>query len=1033
MQWSALECKFLPRSVMDGVAIAPRRQRIPQIDKLLKKQVDPRLARFLNAVKAQNFQDAAKMCDIWADFMDINVLEECAALLSSHHIPIGEKAKAKLDKYSLLDSASSHKRSFESSDKNLDFHGGPLGALKELTNLSNTEFQELLKNYFPLSPELRKLKNKWSHEILGTKQLLERCEQAVRSATNNDDESTRRFMENLPINKQAGLVAEFMAKFTASSVSVTFPQSLAYICRQVGNMLEGALLNSVAERVQLKNYGAQSELLWSYLNQTPWNAKQKLILGAFWMGIVLHSCRFSMFYNGRTLSRPAFWQTWYMSGSSKRGIIVANQSLISQLKSNSVTENYDEDHLFVTCNHIPHLTPPHPWTSTQPSNRELYDRNLRLITSQSTEGQATVREALKSEAALPVLHSLNRLQSQPWRINQDVLRVLKSAGPLKEDNPVTSECEVDASNVSKNGYGAHHQQDRKIKQEQAKAERMRKIAATQWNQSLSIAEALGTRVIYTPMYMDFRGRCYPLSSSNLSFMGNDSFRSLFMFSEAKILGEDGLKWLKIHLANLYGECKLDSFKGREKWVDDHMKNINDSATNPLISTWWKKGSKPYQVLAACIDLANAYKNPEGPTAHLSRIPVQLDGTSNGLQHLVALAKDAKNAESVNLRGDQRGDVYTMIANKLENDSEAKHLLLDDTINRSTVKKAVMIYFYGGSTTKLAEILEESGIARPRKLANIIASILNRTFKPERAVQAWLTECAIRLMNSTRADHITRNSGVVEEVDDSKEDSETEASASKQKVSYGTPTLVWTSPLGLPVVQPYVQTKLMAIRTPLQSFYWPSPFHLPSSDKAKQIAGVAANFVHTLDAAHMLATANNMPSGHSFSAVHDSFWTHASTVPQLNQVLRTEFAKIHSHNILEEVWQEWRSRYEGYMTLATIYSDSPLYEVVMSLRAGTNNYGKKTDRKKDRTSDRKIQEEMHLENELVEFALHGFPPVQRSALDNSTVEWTSKGPLIGTCGRRLSSLKAWIPLEFPKPPSHGDLDVKNVKNAMYFFN
>lgn len=1020
---------------MDGIVIAPQRQRIPQIDKLLRKQVDPRLARFLNAVKAQNFHDAARMCDIWAEVMDINVLEECCALLSSRQIPIGEKAKAKLEKYSLLNHVKNQKLSPQDSSKHSDFRGGPLVALKELKNLSNQELQELLGNYLSISPELRNLESKWINEITHSKQLHERCEQTVNSATNNNTDSTRRFMKYLSINDQAHLVAQFMAKFTASSVSVTFPQSLAYICRQLGNMLEGALLKSVAQRIQLENYNAQSELLWSYLHQSPWNAKQKMILGAFWIGIVLQSCRFSMFYNGRTISRPAFWQTWYMSGSSKRGIMVTNQSLIEQLRSKSMAGDHKKDELFVTCNQIPPLTPPHPWTSTQPSNRELYDRNLRLITSQSTEGQATVREALHTGAAFPSLRALNRLQSQAWRINQDVLKVLKHSGPLSGEQGIAPEYLASEPTISKNEYGAHHQQDKKIRQEQVKAERARKIAFTQWNQSLSIAEALGTRDFYLPMYMDFRGRCYPLSSSGLSFMGNDGFRSLFMFSEAKQLGDEGLKWLKVHLANLYGECKLESFTEREIWVDKQMKNILDSARDPLKMKWWREGSKPYQVLATCIDLANAYQHPEGPTAHFSRIPVQLDGTSNGLQHLVALAKDSKNADSVNLRGSERGDVYTMIADKLTNDSEVKALLLSDSINRSTVKKAVMIYFYGGSTTKLAEIFEESGLARPRKLANIIASILNQTFKPERAVQAWLTECAVRLMNSTRADHITRNSGsgTIEDTDDLGEENDAGADTSQRKVSYGIPSLVWTSPLGLPVVQPYVQTKLMAIRTPIQAFYWPSPFHLPSSDKAKQIAGVAANFVHTLDAAHMLATADSMPSSCSFSAVHDSFWTHASTVPQLNTVLRAEFAKIHSHNILEEVRHEWSARYQSYMTLATVYSDSPLYEVIMSLRAETNHTTTTKNEKKDRLADRKTNEETQIENELTEWTLNGFPPDLRSALDNSTVEWTSKGPVVGTSGRRLSSVKAWIPLEFPKAPSQGSLDISDVKNAMYFFN
>jgi DNA-directed RNA polymerase len=53
-----------------------------------------------------------------------------------------------------------------------------------------------------------------------------------------------------------------------------------------------------------------------------------------------------------------------------------------------------------------------------------------------------------------------------------------------------------------------------------------------------------------------------------------------MFSEAKPLGERGLRWLKIHLANLYGFDKGD-FNERVNFVVQHLPDIYDSAENPL--------------------------------------------------------------------------------------------------------------------------------------------------------------------------------------------------------------------------------------------------------------------------------------------------------------------------------------------------------------------------------------------------------------------------------------------------------------------
>lgn len=52
------------------------------------------------------------------------------------------------------------------------------------------------------------------------------------------------------------------------------------------------------------------------------------------------------------------------------------------------------------------------------------------------------------------------------------------------------------------------------------------------------------------------------------------------FAEGKPLGERGLRWLKIHLANLYGYDKA-SFDDRAVFADEHLAEICDSANNPL--------------------------------------------------------------------------------------------------------------------------------------------------------------------------------------------------------------------------------------------------------------------------------------------------------------------------------------------------------------------------------------------------------------------------------------------------------------------
>jgi DNA-directed RNA polymerase len=63
-------------------------------------------------------------------------------------------------------------------------------------------------------------------------------------------------------------------------------------------------------------------------------------------------------------------------------------------------------------------------------------------------------------------------------------------------------------------------------------------------------------------------------------MGDDLSRGLLMFAEGKPLGKKGLRWLKIHLSNVFGYDKAP-FDDRETFATEHLTEIYDSAENPL--------------------------------------------------------------------------------------------------------------------------------------------------------------------------------------------------------------------------------------------------------------------------------------------------------------------------------------------------------------------------------------------------------------------------------------------------------------------
>lgn len=126
---------------------------------------------------------------------------------------------------------------------------------------------------------------------------------------------------------------------------------------------------------------------------------------------------------------------------------------------------------------------------------------------------------------------------------------------------------------------------------------------------------------YFPHNLDFRGRAYPMHPY-LNHLGSDLCRGILEFAKGRPLGKSGLRWLKIHLANLYagGVDKL-SLEGRLAFTENHLDDIFDSVDRPLEGRrWWLKAEDPFQCLAVCINLTEALRS-SSPETCISHIPV----------------------------------------------------------------------------------------------------------------------------------------------------------------------------------------------------------------------------------------------------------------------------------------------------------------------------------------------------------------------------------------------------------------------------
>jgi DNA-directed RNA polymerase len=339
-----------------------------------------------------------------------------------------------------------------------------------------------------------------------------------------------------------------------------------------------------------------------------------------------------------------------------------------------------------------------------------------------------------------------------------------------------------------------------------------------------------------------------------------------------------------------------------------------------------------------------------PTQYKCHTPVAQDGTCNGLQHYAALGGDKEGAKQVNLQpSDRPQDVYTGVAElvkaRIEVDVAEGHpiaQILQGHITRKVVKQSVMTNVYGvtfiGARQQIQKQLEDNP-AIPREqvvqcasyVARLVFSSIKEVFTGATKIQHWLALTARMISRSVSPaqyemldDH---SNGAIKNQD-------SPHARRKGKVEFMT-SVVWTTPLKMAVVQPYRQETSVVVQTNLQKIYISDPAAIDQVNSRKQMTAFPPNFIHSLDATHMLLSAMKCAeNGITFAAVHDSFWTHPGQVEHLNRILRDAFVNLHSVDIMEKLKDEFETRYKGYKYLVSIPASS---ETAKLIKLGRRKY------------------------------------------------------------------------------------------------
>lgn len=548
--------------------------------------------------------------------------------------------------------------------------------------------------------------------------------------------------------------------------------------------------------------------------------------------------------------------------------------------------------------HLPMVVPPVPWTSpTKGGYLTRAIRRARMIQAHLPG----VLDDLRNISMPAVYSAVNAIQATPWRVNQNVLAVMEEArasGPRYEHlfaegdkiiplrpSSVPADVPADSLTVDQREALIEWKSRATLAYEHNGRQRSKRVAVAA---KLYVASRFkDEEAIYFPHYLDFRGRVYPFAN-HLNPQSDDVGKGLLEFAEGKPLGERGYHWLLVHTANLFGVDKVP-FADRVQWSLDNMDALIESAENPLDgSGLWMTADSPWCALAACVELACVAREGLGFVSH---IPVAMDGSCSGLQHYSAILRDPMGGGEVNLvQRDKPGDIYTAVARRAQqiveaSDVEALIPWRGGKVVRSIAKQPTMTLCYSATVFGMqdqvrkavtdlggAAYLGVDGDIRPHciAMAKVLWEALGETVVAARDAMDYLKAIA---------DVVTRA---------------------------GLP-LRWTAPNGLPVVQEYRVMEEQPVKIHYNGTLLTVKLATQTEqlDTRRQKAGIAPNFIHSFDSAHLMATVNlgEQCGIHSWAMIHDSFGTHAANVDTMNICLREAFIEQYSGDVLARLHDE----------------------------------------------------------------------------------------------------------------------------------
>jgi len=425
--------------------------------------------------------------------------------------------------------------------------------------------------------------------------------------------------------------------------------------------------------------------------------------------------------------------------------------------------------------------------------------------------------------------------------------------------------------------------------------------------------------------------------------------------------------------------------------------IIEYATAPLTAMPWNEIKRPWCFLRACFEW-KAYRS--SGARFESHLPILMDGTCNGLQHLSAIRLDEYGAKTTNLDpSDSPQDIYAEVAKilieRLEEDRDSGTGLgrewLALPITRDVCKMAVMTTPYDVTDDGIAKDLRKEEFTKNlekhgynlftqkciqhlpelcKKLsghADSVSSDLWSRLSPEfceqlkssvpdrKSQKAMLAEELNRvcqgpsifdqarfekvkkapetelLLNQPHTHDLFRLNRLlledaysryfkkksrrwecceylsreltkcIAQIVDEGNTVKDWLQGIARMLAEKNLVIGWKAPQGFPIVQEKWQYKSRPVKAGKHKAYVGKRIldqkGKPILDPNAQANGIIANFIHSLDAAHLMLTVNRLHDQdperfRHFVTIHDGYGVHACDVAELHRVLREEFVRMY---------------------------------------------------------------------------------------------------------------------------------------------